>query len=417
VGFIAAPAKPDKPHVFVPKGSLDGMRAAIRAADATPFRVHFSGDSVTHGGSVSGAGDWRLDSFPYMVRADLLDHYGLADGAEYFNISEAQNGMVANYASAGYVGSGGTGIGPWAFTAAYSGSEDGFFRRPTFAGTATMTTPGTEYVKFYAPPGTTRLEMLDWAPRVTAPFTWRYVLNPPNLADLSVGAVTVTYGSNTPTISKRTIYDSAARGDLVLYAGHQSTSQAMQLIGMNAYKDAARGLHFARIAWPGKSMAHLTRADLIPGDKPGVLFKDSQGLGFPFGPHLLVLAWGINDNVEADPWLSPSRFRRALARCVEAYRSYRIDGSVIILGLYYSVAAAYGDAGGFSKREGWMEYLRAMRDVAEQWNCAYVDIHAKWGPLAFSQGFASASGDAHASLPAGHRSIADSLMDAITAKA
>jgi hypothetical protein len=97
-------------------------------------------------------------------------------------------------------------------------------------------------------------------------------------------------------------------------------------------------------------------------------------------------------------------------RCLEAYRSGRRDGSVVLVAPYYSVTAAYGDSGGFGNREGWIEYLRAMRDVAETYRCAFVNIHARWGPNPLALGFTSASGDAHPS-PAGQADIANTLME------
>lgn len=407
--FIAAPPKAGTADVYAPTGWDAGFRAALHASGSVPLRLQFSGDSITQGASVAATADFRSQSFPHLVRQALISRHGLIDGGEFFNIDEAQNGMVVGWHSPSYVGSAGAGVGPWKLTATYGGTEDGFLRRMFFPGTAALGAVGTEYLTFYAPPTTRRLVLYDWAPRTAVPFTWQYVLNPANTGNLATGAVTVTYNANGSAITKRTLYDAATPIPLTVYFGGQSGSQAMQLVGMAAYNDPDRGLHFSRICWSGKTLGHVTRADLLPTDKPAVLFQDSQHLGFPMSPHLLVMTWGVNDLVEGDQYLSPSRYRRALFRCLEAYRSGRRDGSVILMAPYYSVNPAYGDSGGFGNRETWGEYLRAMRDVAETYRCAFVNIHARWGPNPLALGFTSASTDAHPS-PAGHQDMANALM-------
>jgi hypothetical protein len=193
----------------------------------------------------------------------------------------------------------------------------------------------------------------------------------------------------------------------------QAADYAATILGVSAYT-GANGLGFANLAMNGARLWALImnggqptyHPDLFQGRIDG---STPVGFGFPTQPALAIIQLGINDCQAFN--LGPDLFARGLARLIGALRRGYANCSIVILASSFPDAVSSDVNSGLLNPLTWPLYLAAMAQTAIAYNCAFVDLHAKWGGLGFGSGF-QASNDLHPT-DAGHADIANVLQGII----
>jgi lysophospholipase L1-like esterase len=399
----------NKPYVYVPEGSLDGYFAKMDNHRRGPVSVMAFGDSLTQGqayiGYSVGDFDWRIESWPYVLQNRLLgDLPTLEQCAEYFSMGEGQD-YNANYRSPGF----GTGGEAWTAVGVSQGFQsNGWFFGPTWATVNTWSGIGSELLKFTAPSGTVRLDEFRHNPFGTPPYSFKRNVNgvPGDAKD-----TTISIAATSAIPTRETIWTGAPSRPVVRY-GNQSASGALFPLGMNAYyKNEAVGLMLGRMAFTGKTMGDFTRLAGFPTDKPAEFFQDVNGMGFPCGADLAIMALGVNDcnrtNLNA---LRPEEYEAALVRCIEAGRRRDPNASFVLVAMHYP-PDVYGEVVAFANNMGWSAYVDVMQAVARRKVCAFVNFSDYVG----SQNITSAAlgaGDGHLTRT-GHKMLGNMVADAV----
>lgn len=396
------------PFVEVPEGSLDGFFAAMDNAHNSPAGIMAYGDSLTQGQANSsyalGSFDWRVESYPYIFLSQLLSrHPSIPQLGEFFSMGESE-GWTSTYRTPQYNGE------PWTDVAG-NGVYDyhGWYVQPTWPSIAAWSGVGSELVKFTAPPGTMRLDHYYHALFGTPPYTFKYNVNG---VPGDSGDVTVTINSTQDLPIRETIWRGQPSRPVVRY-GSQSQANQMRLLGMTAYyqRDQDAGILFGRMAFSGKTLGELVGARGFPADRPGNYFQDSPGIGFPLGPALAIMGFGVNDNNRTnDMAMRPEEYQAGLVRCVDAGRRRDPNASYVFVAMFYP--NDYGDQTAFANRQTWFHYVEMMRETARTKDCVFVNWSDYVGSLGADKGY-MAGNDGHITRE-GHRALGVMLADAVS---
>jgi lysophospholipase L1-like esterase len=191
----------------------------------------------------------------------------------------------------------------------------------------------------------------------------------------------------------------------------------------------SNGVGFAHTAYIGASVLVSARLDsaVNPTDKmvawqgntaiyPGPF---NVGFGFPTQPDLAIIELGGNDT--ADPGVTgnamgagPEQYYNGLRRLIDAIRRGNPNASIMFVAI--SIPGPDSNSCDFTGTSvdnpvNWPLYLRVMDQLAHEYNCAFVNVHAKWGETILSQGYCTAL-DFHAT-DAGHADIASVIAQVI----
>ena len=240
------------------------------------------------------------------------------------------------------------------------------------------------------------------------------------------GAVTQTVtgsGGTGPdcTHAKISLTGLANTTHTIAFQNPTATPASCLITGITTWKSTTTGINFANMSVSGFSSANfVTRVDsasnpLCPalyqgytpqkeGQGSASQIANNTGYGFPTQPHLAIIQLGINDLQQS---VSAATFATNVTYFIQAFRRGQPNASIILLGASNPDGVNSDMRTPFTGAKNWQQYLLQMFTLAQMFNCAFVNIHAKWGELGVTSGF-QASGDGHP-LDAGHQDIANVL--------
>ena len=112
--------------------------------------------------------------------------------------------------------------------------------------------------------------------------------------------------------------------------------------------------------------------------------------GFPTQPTLAFIGYGIND---CATYVSPDAYGDAIERKIIAIRRGVANANIGLIAMSYpDVHNSDNDLAGNGGR--YVRWKRVLAGLAAAYNCAYIDIDAKWGGTPVGQGF-QVSGNVH----------------------
>lgn len=131
------------------------------------------------------------------------------------------------------------------------------------------------------------------------------------------------------------------------------------------------------------------------------------GFGFPLQPHLAIVELGINDMVSATVGLAT--YRATMRRIIEGIQRGRSNppASVLLLAPMVPNGASSDSASATNYSMNWNLFVGVQRELAEELNCAFLNVHARWGQTGVTQGYIGAA-NVHPT-DAGHADIASAL--------
>lgn len=388
-----------KNFMFLPDGWDDAWKAAKAASLTTPANLLQIGDSVGQGFKST---DVFNNSYFALVRANLLKTYTL--GGDFwppqFNVTFDANvtGTPPYVYGAGARSFGAGGRGYW------------IYNNAIFAGT---------FVTFTTPLACTAIDI-------------HYVDYTNGAFDYTVdggGAVTVTTtgggGTGGDAVNKKiSLTGLANTTHTIVFKNPTATPAACVITGISCFKSLTSGINFANMSVSGySSSSYMARTDsggnpLIPAQFQGYTpqkegqgaasqIANNTGYGFPTQPHLAILELGINDLQGS---IAATTMTSNLMTFIQAFRRGQPNASIIIIGASNPDGINSDVRTPFTGAKTWQQYLLQLQNLAHMFNCAFVNVHAKWGELGVTNGF-QASGDAHPTN-AGHADIA-ALLNAI----
>jgi hypothetical protein len=182
-----------------------------------------------------------------------------------------------------------------------------------------------------------------------------------------------------------------------------SAATTMGVVGVVTYKTKGTNVYVARCGWSGARIGHLfdpstplidpnSQAD--SARRLGTLYwrGDSTATGdtdFPARPHLAIAAIGLNDNLNS---VVSEDYFDAVTRLVRGLRRGVKDCSILLVAHNYPDTENTDSNDPSSRGAYWPRYVRAMLNTAEQLNCGFVSLFAKWGETPFADGW-QGSGD------------------------
>lgn len=245
------------------------------------------------------------------------------------------------------------------------------------------------------------------------------------------GANTVTTtGPNTndgATIKKLSI-TGLPLGNHTLTINALATVQTCIIIGITTYI-ANTGIAFCNNSWPGMGLyngpgtnQNLWMTASAPPDRIS-LYQGYQGttaaptalsgFGFPAQPDLAIIGFGVND---AGMSTTRPQFRDALTRLVQSINYGKNNNVSIIIAAMWCADGTLASSTTVANQDQTSDMLTfyhdiqaAMLEVAQSYNCAYVNIHSLFGQLAITNGYI---GDPSSEHPTdlGHKLIANTLL-------
>jgi lysophospholipase L1-like esterase len=370
---------PPDPYVTAPAGWDACWKAAKAASGSTPAWMVAIGDSIAQG---CNASNWMATSWYQLVRSKLLGAYPLmAD----FWLSTHDAAIAAGsfngtppFVSQATARQQGTG---WCYGAIY-------YWNAAVAGTMTVFTSPyacTDMdIVYYDKTAGTYTYQVDGAAAQTITCTAAGQYNRIQLTGLSNAVHTITFGA-------------------------QSAGNVMLLAGVATYRNRVGGLGFGLLSTYGLQLYAWSYS----GDGPADLFLQMQGkntaatgFGFPTQPSLAVIELGINDCANAQ---TTANFQDWLRRMIQALRRGQPNCSIVILAPCNPDATnSEVTTNNWANSANWITFLDVLQRTAAYFNCAFINMHAKWGEMPVSQGFCTAS-QPHPS-DAGHADIAAVLQ-------
>lgn len=375
-------AQQGKSWMHLPKGWDTAWKAAKAAQGSTPAHMAAIGTSVTAG---SNCTDYMSTSWFQLLRGSLLAASGNSLCADFWPAWT----FTANVNTAA------TGSMPYTNPAVVTVYEGGYGR--------CISAPATTmpWTTFTTPQACTKVEIVyvDFGSG-----TWDYKID----GGSAVTVTTTNSGSGTAQVKKVTI-SSLANTTHTVAVGNASGTNVLMLVGISCHA-ATTGLGFIRAGYNALRMVDLGTVNgaagagatsSFPVDKialwqgmtPGGPGGAATGFGFPTQPALAIIEPFLNDCLYGS---HPALARATLVRLVRALRRGYSNCSILML-LPSLPDGVYSDntVSGFTSRGTFYgDYKAVARQVADHYQCAYVDIDAKWGPRSLALGF-QASADLH----------------------
>lgn len=380
--------------ITVPQGWDEGWRKAVAANQTTPCWLGFWGDSVAQG--AYAATDWLEGGFPGLVIAALKNRYGTAY-AEYWPLADSA------WATAGAM----YGTIPWVVNdtthAADIFSAPGGHAMARWAGDSH---PSATLATCTPPDAFIDADLIYMQHYVGAGQTFTYTVDggAPN-------TVTTVAGSN--QLRKAAIPTVASSSHTLVLTG-QSIDNTFELAGLATY-NAGRGgvgVGYARFCMQGTSAQGVIQTGALP---PNINYQQFGGLlatavtpspfGFPSAPALLIIEMGLNDCQTGNV----ASLIMGLRGVIEACRAGTPNASIIVVGAS-NPDPVQADAPSLLLNAGlWPWYLTALENVAKEYTCAFVNIHAAWGTTPLAAGYTTTIHSPHPTQ-AGHQFIANALL-------
>lgn len=372
--------------------------AAKAASASTPAWALFLGDSITFGQNASNS---MTTTWAELLRTSLLTKYSLyGDFYPMWAYCASYNTAFA-------------GTAPFAnLSSSLAAVEAGYGRAIIINGGVytTFTTPGSNVVAM-------DLVYLDYATASGAGAMTYSV-------DGGTAVTVATTNSSSPTTAqvKKVSITGLTAGTHTLKITSGTTSNNCIILGVSCYASTTSGLGFVRNAYPGMRGVDLATAaggntgagsvfssppdkiSLWQGQSPGGSSPTTPtGFGFPTQPSLAIINLAVNDTSLGSGYMA---YQSALVRMVRALRRGQNNCSIAFLCNNFpdDINSDNPVAG---RGQLYPTYKNIMRQVADMYNCAFVDIDSKWGEYGLTDGFQT-SGNLHPT-DAGYADIATVL--------
>lgn len=388
----------------------------------SPAWMLFDGDSVTNGVNPANNG-YLATGWPDQLRSLVL----AASGAQVYGDFYA--GWSYNSAAGG---ANPVNEGFPAYAGGSSTFEIGFgtLLGPS-AGNAWVQTIDTSLIPGWTGGGCTGFDIVhyDWGA-----CTWQFLIDGGQGGSPTVSGATWTGsawqvtnaggGALAGSVKKVTVRGLAS-GTHQIQWGQVSSAGNMMPIGISLFTGNAGGIGFVRSAYSGRravdaagpagaNLGYSGTVTAAPNDRPSLWSGSGPAtgtaqitpapFGFPTQASLNFLAYGIND---AANYISPGAYGDALQRKIIAYRRGVANANVCLIAFSYpDPHNSDNNLAGNGNR--YVRWKRVMAEVASDYNCAFVDIDAKWGGTPVAQGFQQ-SGNVHPTQ-AGSADIAATIM-------
>jgi GDSL-like Lipase/Acylhydrolase family len=348
---------PKNPCFYLPDGWDTGWKAAKVACLTSPRWLTVVGDSICNGYNSS---DPMTKGWERIVRNQLAAQYPL-----YGDFWSIANSFLGNNAVSP----------PTAHPFTTGGAESIY----SGAGYGTcFNTNGTGILTFITPYACQSLDIHSF-PGFAG--TWTYTVDG--------GGGNVITNNQSQAITRTQIRSLANTTHTIVITGGVAL-----IAGIFTYNSLTSGLGFCNQSMQASQSTFITGNDTtiqaLAGMDNNAYAKGT--LGAPALPHLLVLAYGINDLIHANPL--PNQFEWVWDNLIQAIRWGNPTCSILML--IPNAGRPYSDqpVDFMTAQTDWNGYKQAIYRLAYNNQCAVADIDSRWGRNAFSRGFVN-SGDAH----------------------
>jgi hypothetical protein len=222
------------------------------------------------------------------------------------------------------------------------------------------------------------------------------------------GSVNVTNVANAP-MSKAISLTGLTNQVHTLVLSGATAAGRLEYQGMTTYNPGATGgLGFANFGYGGQSsQSHETDgvAQAWLGATTNAFTPGN--FGFPTQPHLFILQGGINDALNLR---GAQQWEFIYGRIIQMILRSRTNASIMILAS--ADPTTYADSSSpFGNADWYYPIKEAMYRIARRFNCALVDVDAKWNLTPKGQGFLTGT-DGHPNN-AGQLDIANLILGVI----
>ena len=395
---------------------------AKTAKFSSPAWILFDGDSVTNGVNPANLG-YLATGWPDQLRTSLLASTGAPVYGDFYATWAYNSGAGgADPVAEGFP----------AYTGGSSGFEIGFgsLLSPA-AANAWVQTISTGSIPAWTAGNCTGFDIVhyDWGA-----CTWAFQIDGGQGGTPTVTGATWNAGSGWYVVTntgggaaagnvKKVTVRGLASGTHAIQWGQVSSAGNMMMIGISLFTGNAGGIGFVRSAYSGKravdsattsgsnaggsgtqTAAPTFRPELWSGFGPANTSPAQitpTPFGFPTQPTLAFIGYGINDCAN---YINPAAYGDATQRKIIAVRRGVPNANICLVAFSYpdsvnSDNALAGNGVHYSR------YKQVLADLANNYNCAYVDIDAKWGGNPVAQGL-QVSGNVHPTAT-GHQDIAN----------
>jgi hypothetical protein len=353
------------PHVYTPKGWDSVWKAGKAASGTTPAWCTWIGDSYMQGSVCS---DFMVKSFRAICTAGLVAKY--TRYGDFWPVSYSTDFVTF---------SGGTfnGTPPWTVNSTTSRAYlSWMLSKPASYSASNAANPILTFVTPYA---CTALDILH-SPNAVG--SWQYSVD---------GGATQTVNTTATAAETRIPITALANTTHTVTIFNIVNANACIIDGICTYANTT-GVGYGHLAYSGASMRDYISPSNSPSPRNYILQGRERStvytgnFGFPTQPHLAIIALGLNDTTQQ---LSLSLYEYGLADMCEALRGGRQNASILILGQSSPDTIHSDVTTGLSNtfNQTWRHYLAAQERVAHAYNCAWVNIHAKWGDSGAALGF------------------------------
>lgn len=381
---------PQNKFIYAPDGWDDCWQAAKAASGTTAANILQIGDSIGQGFATTNN---ITKSYFSLLRTKLITDYSL--GADFYGP------QWSLYSSPSLLGT-----APFVFGAGAKSSSPGGFGFFAF-NSAVYSTP---LVTFTSPAACIAVDVhyQDYAAG-----TFDILID--GVFNQTITNTTVN-GTNS-AIDKKVSITGLSNAVHTVTLQNPSASTTCIIVGITTYTTSSTGIRFANISVQGYATTHWMtipnatgvqmRPALFQGATPqnqGITqtVPNNTGFGFPTQPHLFIYELGVNDMQLAT---APEEYAVNTSLFINAVRRGQPNASIVLVAPSVPSGVNSDVTTPFTTSVLWEEYLIKMHDIARTYNCAFVNIHAKWGETGVNSGFQTA-GDSHPT-DAGHTDMAN----------
>lgn len=391
------PLTKKRPYLFLPDGWDTVYKSAKAAIATTPLNALILGDSIPAG--VTPATDITSTVWSSKLRTLWLTKYlGVPLHAIYWQctgpsynapncpFSQPLNGHELGGIKAGWMGSevlrwpSATPIANYGqrFTSVYGCTALDYYWLEYYGGTFAINVDRDS-------PGTSFTYNLG-AGNVAATTGTDIVITATNLSTtvkrikfdgLPSGVHTVDYGK----MSAR-YYVTGTLGIAEHLTGRAGGGLKWANVSFSGYKASWWGENDDATAFPN-DQALLIGRGTVPNSPSGT----GSGFGWPTAPHLLFIALGTNDNYDK----TPDQFALGLEKMIRAARAGTPNCSIVlVVPAIPSPTPPSGYSDVLTGNTGWAtwgNFVDKIYGLARAYNCAVVNMHAKWGETPGAQGY------------------------------
>jgi len=393
---------------------------------STPMWVLFDGDSVTNGANTTSGAGFLAVGWPDQLRASILASLGAGVYGDYYPMWSYTTGT----SGAQDPQNEGFGVLLTAETDCEGGFGTCFNQNSSNAWFQTVTTAS---IPGWTSASVTGFDLVYYDYGVC---TWEFTIDGGQGGSPTVSGATWTGsawqvtnsggGRAAGNVKKVTVRGLSAASHVIEY-GQVSTGGDNMVLGISLFTGSTGGAGFVRSAYSGRrsvdsaapSGANVAYSGLntFPDDRPALWSgygpTDASAqitptpFGFPAQPTLAFICYGIND---AACSINPEATRDAIWRKIIAIRRGVPNANIGIVAMCYpdihnSDNALNGNGDHYAR------WKKVLQTLAADYDCAYIDIDAKWGGTPVGQGFMT-SGNVHPTS-AGHADIASVIAGII----